>query len=102
MDVQLRTEEGELIYFDFVFDAFRYADVHPEVWKISWREDGKKHRVRLVRDKWSNWKFEPMIISKELREAWKGKNNEEANRNHEEARQEGSNRGAATDRDHSS
>lgn len=90
MEVQLRTDDGELLYTDSVFNAFRYAQEHPEVWKISWSEEGRKNRVRLVRDKWGAWKFEPMIISKKLREAWRG-NDEEAGRNNEEAAQEGTN-----------
>lgn len=72
MEIQLRTDEGELLYTDSVFDAFEYARTHPAVWKISWGEEGKSNRVRLVRTKWGDWKFEPMVISSELRKAWKG------------------------------
>lgn len=70
MEVQLRTDDGELLYTDSVFTAFEYAKAHPEIWKISWPEKGR--RVRLVRDKWGAWKFEPMILSEELKTAWKG------------------------------
>ena len=71
MEVQLRNNEGALLYFDSVFNAFEFATTDPEVWKISWLDEVSKQRVRLVRTVTGDWKFEPMRLPKELTREWK-------------------------------
>jgi hypothetical protein len=62
MEVQLRSNEGSLLYFSSAFDAFEYAAADHSVWKISWTDEITKRRVRLVRTTMGDWKFEPMDV----------------------------------------
>lgn len=57
-EVQTRSDGGDLQYFATIGAALRYADSHPDVWKISWPE-GDQH-VRLVRRQ-GLWAYEPIL-----------------------------------------
>ena len=71
MEVQTRTAEGELFYFDTLAEAYSYAEKDPSVWKISFALPTGE-RVRLVRrELWDNlrlWVWEDMMreVEKEL------------------------------------
>jgi hypothetical protein len=63
-EVQLRTDEGELLHRPTAREAFEYAEEHHEVWRISWTESSGD-RVRLVRSHDlvtgpSAWVYDPM------------------------------------------
>jgi hypothetical protein len=62
LDVQVRSYNGGLNYFNSVTDAFEYAKTDFEVWKISWHEKESQRRVRFVRMDDDTWKFEPLLI----------------------------------------
>ena len=63
--VQTRDEDGSLLYFDSVSEAFRYANDTPSVWKVSW-DDLDGDRLRFVRTSTDDgWRYSP-ITAEEL------------------------------------
>ena len=62
LDVQVRTVDGGLRYFESVWDAFEHAKTDQEVWKISWTEKESQHRIRFVRNDDDTWAFEPLLV----------------------------------------
>jgi len=65
MEVQVRTTDGALKFFESVFEAFEYAKTDHEAWKISWTE-GRSTRVRFVRVGEDTWKFYPLLVDLDL------------------------------------
>lgn len=58
-EVQTRSDEGELRYFDTIAEAMAYAESEPLVWKVSFAVGDE--RVRLVRNGHGQFVYEPLL-----------------------------------------
>lgn len=69
MEVQTRSEETGLQFFTSLQEAFNYAEVHKDVWKISFNaEDGSRCRFvkALTMGSGVVWKFEPILTEQSM------------------------------------
>jgi len=77
MEVQTRSEEGELRLWPTIAEAFVAAEIDSSIWKISWTNETTNERVRLVRreglapngspgglrrTKNDVWVYEPLVL----------------------------------------
>ena len=66
LEVQMRSEEGNLWYARTVTEAMRMAKEHPDIWKISWTDGITDERIRLVKLNLdigeSVWVYEPIVV----------------------------------------
>lgn len=60
-EVQTRNHEGELMFHRTLSEAFEWAEIDDEVWKISFNFMGE--RIRLVRNGGAGWWHEPIELS---------------------------------------
>ena len=69
MEVQTRSHDGTLKFFQTAKEAFEYAKDNPEIWKVSFN-GARLVRVETVDGKWA-WAYRP-ILSDVLAEVLKG------------------------------
>jgi hypothetical protein len=60
LEVQLRCEDGELLFARTVKEAMQMAEKDPDIWKISWTDSITDERIRLVRHGMV-WVYEPIL-----------------------------------------
>jgi hypothetical protein len=61
LEVQLRTEEGDLLYARTIAEAMKMAKENMNIWKISWTDCITDERIRLVRAGHA-WVYEPITL----------------------------------------
>lgn len=66
--VQMRHENGDLMYRDSVEQCMKEAKEDFGIWKISWTDSQSGERIRLVRSGHA-WVYEPIILP-ELGDDW--------------------------------
>jgi hypothetical protein len=84
LEVQLRREDGELLFARTIAEAMRMANQNPDIWKISWTDCITDERIRLVKTHFKYetqefgtleteiWAYEPIDVNgKELKEPFK-------------------------------
>jgi len=64
LQVQMRREDGELLYARTIGEAMKFATENPNIWKISWTDSITDERIRLVRAGMNgdSWVYAPIII----------------------------------------
>ena len=68
MEVQTRSNDGTLKFFETVKEAFEYAKENSDIWKVSF--DGNRFvRIETVDGKWA-WAYRP-LLAEVLEEALK-------------------------------
>ena len=60
MEIQVRSDETGMRYFETFKEAFEYAEKDKTVWKISWW-DTDKVKVRMIRHG-DFWNYEPIVL----------------------------------------
>lgn len=66
--VQLRNEEGSLVFVSSIEKAMKEAEKDSDIWKISWTDGTTNERVRLIRrtvkyqdeSEVTFWSYEPL------------------------------------------
>jgi len=57
LEVQMRCEDGELLFVGTIKEAMRRAENDPSIWKISWTDGTTGERIRLVKFNHNNSEF---------------------------------------------
>jgi hypothetical protein len=60
LEVQMRREDGGLLYSETIKEVMNMAEDDLSIWKISWTDSASNDRVRLVRQG-KTWVYEPII-----------------------------------------
>ena len=65
LEVQLRTDDGDLMFKETIGEAMEEAHHDHSIWKVSWTDSTTGERVRLVRQRscvGDIWVYEPIVV----------------------------------------
>jgi hypothetical protein len=62
LEVQMRHENGDLLFRNTIRECMEYARMNIGIWKISWTDAITGERIRLVRHGEYTWVYEPILL----------------------------------------